>query len=430
MACSSVMRQGLSSPLLKNAMIELSMGSYTGQKEAMSITRNTFASDSDCSHPRDGQSSTGATGIGCNSTPINDKVHTFAITEVPVNTMKALIFRDIGRIELGELPIPQVARPDDVLLKVSACGVCGTDIKILEGKHAYRKDVVIGHEFNGTVVDIGTHVNHVKVGDRVAIDNNPRCGFCSFCRMGMSSQCSEIGKNAIGVQRNGGYAEFCLVPESVCYPLPREIDDILGTQVETLATVINGMNNLFMMPYEYVLVIGFGPIGYLFASLARNIAAKVAVTEIDPFRIDVAKSLGLTVWNPHEMDVVEKITGFTYGRKADIVIEATGMELETAIKCVTPGGRVLAFGMDSSTRITAVPHDITRTAAKILGVYLGQNTMLPAQRILREGRINMKPFFTKIVPLEEGARAFCDLGLNLADMTHHPKSAMKIVLKP
>ncbi|HYK88052.1 MAG TPA: alcohol dehydrogenase catalytic domain-containing protein [Acidobacteriota bacterium] len=344
--------------------------------------------------------------------------------------MKALVFRDIGRIEVDEIPVPEVTRPDDVLLKVAACGVCGTDIKILEGKHAYRQNTVIGHEFNGTVVRVGSHVSHVKPGDRIAIDNNPRCGFCSFCRMGMSSQCSEISKNAIGVQRNGGYAEYCLVPESVCYPLPPEIDEILGTQVETLATVINGMNTLLMLPYEYVLVTGFGPIGYLFASLARNIAAKVAVTEIDPFRISVAKQLGLTVWNPHEDDVVAQITDFTYGRKADIVIEATGTELETALKCVTPGGKVLVFGMDSSSRAAVVPHDITRWAVKVLGVYLGQNTMLPAARILREGRINMKPFFTRIIPLEEGVNAFCDLGLNLATMAHHPKRAMKIVLKP
>ncbi len=347
-----------------------------------------------------------------------------------MKAMRALVFRDIGKIELDEISIPQVSQPDDVLLKIAACGVCGTDLKILEGKHAYRENTVIGHEFNGTVVEIGSHVRHIKVGDRIAIDNNPRCGFCSFCRMGLSSQCAEISKNAIGVQRNGGYAEYCLVPESVCYPLPPEIDDVLGTQVETLATVINGMNALLMLPYDYVLVIGFGPIGYLYASLAKNIAAKVAVTEIDPFRIGVARKLGLTVWNPHEEDVVARITEFTYGRKADIVVEATGLELETALKCVTPGGKVLPFGMDSSARAAIIPNDITRWATRVHGVYLGQNTMLPAARILRERRIDMDPFFTKVIPLERGVDAFNDLGLDLSTLSHHPKSAMKIVVKP
>jgi threonine dehydrogenase-like Zn-dependent dehydrogenase len=330
---------------------------------------------------------------------------------------------------LCEIPVPQVAQPDDILLKVSAVGICGSDIKILEGKHHYKENTVLGHEFCGTVIEIGSHVTHFKVGDRVAIDNNIRCGFCSFCRMGLTSQCVEIKYNAIGVMRNGGYAEYCLVPEKQCFGLPDEIDDILGTQVETLATVVNGMNTLLMLPYDYVMILGFGPIGYLFAQFAKNIAAKVAVTEIDPFRISVAKECGLTVWNPNEVDVVEKITEFTYGRKADIVIEATGNALEQALQCVTPGGKILPFGMDSSIKATVVPNDITRWATKILGLYLGQNTMVPSIRIFQEKRLNMTPFFTKVIPLENGLSAFDDLGLDLKTLSHHPKSAEKIVMK-
>jgi len=346
-----------------------------------------------------------------------------------MDKMKALVFRDVGKIELTELPIPQVTQPDDVLIRVAAVGICGSDVKILEGKHHFKPNTVLGHEFCGEVVEVGSHVKYIKVGDRVAVDNNIRCGFCSFCRMGLSSQCVEIKFNALGVMRDGGYAEYCLVPEKQCFVLPDEIDDVLGTQVETLATVLNGMNTLLMLPYDYVLILGFGPIGYLFAQLAKNIAAKVAVTEIDPFRIGVAQECGLTVWNPNEVDVVEKITEFTYGRKADIVVEATGNALETALKCVTPGGKVLPFGMDSSIKATVVPNDITRWATKILGVYLGQNTMVPAIRIFQEKRLNMKPFFTKVIPLEEGLGAFDDLGLDLKTLQHKPKRAMKIVMK-
>jgi (R,R)-butanediol dehydrogenase/meso-butanediol dehydrogenase/diacetyl reductase len=343
--------------------------------------------------------------------------------------MKALVFKDVGKLVLEEIPVPRVKDPDDVLLKVKAVGICGSDLKILEGKHHFKPNTVLGHEFCGEVIEIGTHVQHVKDGDRVAIDNNIRCGFCSFCRMGLSSQCVEIKTSALGVMRDGGYAEYCLVPEKQCYVLPDEIDDILGTQVETLATVVNGMNTLLMLPYDYVLILGFGPIGYLFAQFAKNIATKVAVTEIDPFRISVAKECGLTVWNPHEVDVVEKITEFTYGRKADIVVEATGNALEQALKCVTPGGKVLPFGMDSSVKINVVPNDITRWATKILGLYLGQNTMVPSIRIFQENRLNMQHFFTKVIDLEGGIRAIDDLGLDLKTLEHHPKSAMKIVMK-
>ncbi len=343
--------------------------------------------------------------------------------------MKALVFKEVGNLVLEEIPIPQVKEPDDVLLKVKKVGICGSDVKIIEGKHHFKPNTVLGHEFCGEVVDIGTHVSHFKLGDRVAIDNNIRCGFCSFCRMGLSSQCVEIKTSALGVMRNGGYAEYCLVPEKQCFLLPDEIDDTLGTQVETLATVVNGMNTLLMLPYDYVMVLGFGPIGYLFSQFAKNIAAKVAVTEIDAFRIGVAKECGLTVWNPNEVDVVEKITDFTHGRKADIVIEATGNDLETALKCVTPGGKVLPFGMDSSITTTVVPNDITRWATKILGLYLGQNTMVPSIRIYQEKRLNMKPFFTKTIPLTEGLSAFDALGLDMKTLQHKPKSAMKIVME-
>lgn len=345
-----------------------------------------------------------------------------------MDKMKALVFKDVGQLVLEEIPIPHVKDPDDVLLKVKKVGICGSDVKIVEGKHHFKPNTVLGHEFCGEIVEVGTHVHHMKVGDRVAVDNNIRCGFCSFCRMGLTSQCVDIKTSALGVMRDGGYAEYCLVPEKQCFVLPDVIDDVLGTQVETLATVVNGMNTLQMLPYDYVMIIGFGPIGYLFAQFAKNIAAKVAVTEIDPFRINVAKECGLTVWNPNEVDVVDMITDFTYGRKADIVVEATGNDLATALKCVTPGGKVLPFGMDSSITMNVVPNEITRWATKILGLYLGQNTMVPSIRIFQENRLNMKPFFTKQIPLEQGLTAFDCLGLDLKTMQHKPKSAMKIVM--
>jgi threonine dehydrogenase-like Zn-dependent dehydrogenase len=345
-----------------------------------------------------------------------------------METMRAFVYKDVGKLVYEQRPIPHIQHADDVIIRVHSVGICGSDVKILEGKHHVKPDTVLGHEFCGEVVEIGSEVNHIRVGDRVAVDNNIRCGFCSFCRMGLTSQCVDIKTSALGVMRDGGYAEYCMTPEKQCFVLPDEIDDILGTQVETLATVVNGMNTLLMLPYDYVMIIGFGPIGYLFSQFAKNIAAKVAVTEIDPFRISVAKECGLTVWNPKEEDVVKNITDFTYGRKADIVIEATGNGLEQALQCVTPGGKVLPFGMDSSITATVVPNEITRWATKILGLYLGQNTMVPSIRIFQENRLNMKPFFTKTIPLEHALTAFEDLGLHLADLSHQPKCAMKIVM--
>ena len=347
-----------------------------------------------------------------------------------METMKALLFKDIGKIDFEEIAFPHVSAQNQVLVKVAACGICGTDVKMLEGKHAYKKNVVLGHEFAGEVVEIGSAVTAVALGDRVALDNNSRCGACEFCRSGQSSQCIELKNRTLGVFQNGGYAEYVLATEDVCFKIPDSLDDITATQVETLATVLNGMNIVQMQPYDSVLVLGCGPIGYLFAAIARNAGTKVVTTEIDPFRIGIAKKFGHPVLNPEECDLEAEVLRLTNGKKFDIVIDAIGTQLANAIKYVTPGGKVLAFGMDSSIDVTIKPYDITRNAIKVLGSYIGQNTMVPAIDMLDSKQLEMDNFFTETVSMKDGPAAFTKLGLDLNCMDHVAKSAMKIVLIP
>jgi len=344
--------------------------------------------------------------------------------------MKVLAYKNVGEIVLEERPVPEITQPNQVLVKIAAVGICGTDVKILQGKHAVGDNTVLGHEFCGTIEGIGDGVSTMKVGDRVAVDNSLRCGLCEACRSGNSSQCDWLKDKSIGIFQDGGMAEYCVLPENACYKIPDEIDDVTGTQVETLGTVLNGMNIVQMQCYDTVVVLGFGPIGYLFAALAKNMVSKVMVTEIDAFRIGVAKELGVPVFNPNEVDLEKQIMEFTGGKGADIVIDAVGSQLENAIKYVAPGGKILAFGMDSSVQATITPNTITRKAISILGSYIGQNTCQPAIKILQSGKINMTPFFTKVINLEDGVSSFGQLGLDLETQKSLPKTAMKIVLKP
>jgi (R,R)-butanediol dehydrogenase / meso-butanediol dehydrogenase / diacetyl reductase len=350
--------------------------------------------------------------------------------EFEVKTMEALVFKKIGQIDCEQIPLPKVTDSKQVLIKVAVCGVCGSDVKIMQGKHAYKENTVLGHEFCGTVVEVGSDVTAVKVGDRVALDNNPRCGLCDFCRSGFSSQCIELKNRTLGIFKNGGFAEYCVAPEEVCFKLPAEIDDIVGTQVETLGTVLNGMNIVQMQCYDTVLVLGCGPIGYLFTELARSVAAKAIVTEIDPFRLNIARELGVTALDPNACDLEDEVKNLTGGKKADVVIDAVGTQLENALKYVTAGGKILAFGMDDSIQANIKPYTITRNAIKILGSYIGQNTILPAIKLLKTGKINMHSFFTEVLPLHQGPDAFQRLGLDLRTLQPVPKKAMKIVLKP
>ncbi|HMA61465.1 MAG TPA: alcohol dehydrogenase catalytic domain-containing protein [bacterium] len=342
--------------------------------------------------------------------------------------MDALVFKDLGKIVHERIPIPQVTEPNHVLVKVAACGICGTDVKILQGKHDYKKDTVLGHEFCGTVVEVGEKVTAVKKGDWIGLDNNSRCGLCEYCRMGMSSQCQNL--STLGIFKNGGFAEYALATQDVCYKLPDTIDEVTGTQTETLGTVLNGMNIVQMQSYDSVLVLGCGPIGYLFTALAKNVAASVAVTEIDPYRIEVAKKFDVPVFNPYKCNLEEEVVKLTNGKKFDIVIDAIGTQLENALDYVTAGGKILAFGMDDSVKATISPYQITRRAIKILGSYIGQNTILPSIKLLDANKLELDNFFTETIPLKEGPDAFKKLGFDLETKQEVPKQAMKIVLKP
>jgi threonine dehydrogenase-like Zn-dependent dehydrogenase len=347
-----------------------------------------------------------------------------------MKTMNVLAYKDIGKILFEERQVPEITSPNQVLVKVSAVGICGTDVKILQGKHAVGENTVLGHEFCGTVEEIGDGITTLEVGDRVAVDNSLRCGLCEACRSGNSSQCDWLKDKSIGIFQDGGMAEYCVLPENACYKISDEIDDITGTQVETLGTVLNGMNIVQMQAYDTVVVLGFGPIGYLFSALAKDMVSRVMVSEIDEFRINVAKELGVPVFNPNEINLDKQILEFTDGKGADIVIDAIGSQLENAIKYVAPGGKILAFGMDSSIKATIKPYTITRKAISILGSYIGQNTCLPAVKILQSGKLNLKPFFSEVIDLKDGQAAFNKLGLDLETQKTIPKQAMKIVLRP
>jgi len=153
------------------------------------------------------------------------------------------------------------------------------------------------------------------------------------------------------------------------------------------------------------------------------------VTEIDPFRFNIAHSFGVPAFNPDKCDLEAEAVKMTSGKKFDIVIDAVGTQLENAVKYVTSGGKILAFGMDDSFSVTLKPYQLTRRAIKILGTYIGQNTCLPAIKILQSGKLDLSKFFTEVVPLEKGASAFPKVGLDLKTLKPVPKSAMKLVLK-
>jgi threonine dehydrogenase-like Zn-dependent dehydrogenase len=298
--------------------------------------------------------------------------------------MPAAVLAGAGRLEIAERPVPAVAGPEDVVLDVQACGICGTDLQILGGGHPATVGVVLGHEFAGTVAALGEAVTGLEAGQRVAVAPNVSCGQCEWCRRGLPNQCERFTTH--GVYVDGGLAPHVRVPASACHPVSASLPAHVAALVEPLSTVVHGVRQLRPFPGETALVLGAGPIGLMFVALLRLAGLRVGVVEPSEERAELARRLGA-----EELD----------GVGADLVVDAVGSQLATALDRVAKGGRILLFGVDARARVEVAQERITREELTILGSFVGQDVFPEAIRLLEGGRLDLEPLVTHRIGLEE-----------------------------
>ena len=201
-----------------------------------------------------------------------------------VSLMKAAVVVEPHHLEIRDIPTPTLDA-HDVLVKVYACGVCGTDLHIYEGRFPASLPLVMGHEFAGVVVDIGDAVEHITIGDRVAIQPNINCGMCTACRTGRPNLCDSL--SAYGVHVNGGFAQYCRVHAENAYTIGDMSFDA-GAFVEPLSCCLHGIRLVGINPGERVIVFGAGPIGLLLAQLCRaHGATEVCVVDLIEERLRI-----------------------------------------------------------------------------------------------------------------------------------------------
>ena len=204
--------------------------------------------------------------------------------------MRAAVLTRPGSFELVQLPEPECA-PDEVIVQVTTCGICGTDRAIFRGEAPATWPVVLGHEFSGVLVEVGSEVTGLSIGDRVAVDPNVVDGTCFFCRRGETNLCS--GLSPLGITRNGGFAEFAAVPATNAYRLPETVSVEHGSLVEPLACCVRGIDQARIGLGDLVAVLGAGPIGCLLIQLARiQGAGTILAVEPDIARRDHAIAAG------------------------------------------------------------------------------------------------------------------------------------------
>lgn len=324
--------------------------------------------------------------------------------------MRAAVFQGQGKVELVDRPRPTAQLPDDVVIKVAASGLCGSDLRAFASppEMVYDEGVIIGHEFAGTIIDGGADATLAQ-GTRVAVHPNIWCQRCYYCRSGHTNLCDNFVH--IGSMRNGGAAEFCVVPERMAYPLPDSLPIERAALAEPLACVLNGTIQAKAAPGESVLVIGGGPIGLLYLLLFKAAGAfPVIVAEIAPHRARWALELGAdAVIDPRTTDLASAVRDRTEGRGADVAVDAVGSVLRDAIMSVGKTGRVFTFGLNERATVTLEPAMLAYREISVHGVYIAKGTFPLAIRMLTDNRLGFDRLLTRSYPLDGVAEAIEEL---------------------
>jgi threonine dehydrogenase-like Zn-dependent dehydrogenase len=299
-------------------------------------------------------------------------------------------------------------RPNDVLIKVHSCGMCGTDLATLEGRHAVNSPIILGHEVAGEVVKVGDKVHTVSPGDRVTVDPNVPCGVCTYCQSNRPSLCNSI--TSLGEHANAGYAEYLLAPQSAVFRFPESTPWDVIPLAEPLSDVLNGMAKVRLLPGESAVVYGAGPIGLLWlALLKRGGVGKLIAVEPRQKRAEAALKVGAQcVVDPTNVDPVREVIRQTDGRGADIAVEAIGKTetVESAIDSSAYGGRIVIMGRLSQDAVARFrPDIILRSEKKILGTFAGFGYVPLAIECLSNGFVDPDVFVTHRVPLDDIYRA-------------------------
>ena len=314
--------------------------------------------------------------------------------------MLAVVVEKPHEVEVRDIPRPEVG-PNEALVRVGACGICGTDVHVIEGEFPPTKyPIVIGHEFGGEVVEVGRDVVGFKPGDRVGVDPTLNCGECYFCQRGMGNLCENW--NGIGVARtNGGFAEYVVVPARVLYPIPPTMTWAEAALIEPVSCVVRGFHRLSPQVGESYLVYGAGPMGLLNAQVARfNGASTVAIVDINQSRLDRARD----VFGFEHLATSFEALHDLAPRGFDNVIEATGVTkvAEMAINAVKRRGKLLLFGVCPPGQKAAYDaFKIYNEELTILGTMAVLNSYGPAIDVISAGAIKAKEMVTHSFPLEE-----------------------------
>jgi len=343
--------------------------------------------------------------------------------------MKALLLKEYMKLEVVEMPEPEIG-PQDVLVRVKACGICGSDVHGLDGSTGRRlPPLVMGHEAAGIVAALGSEVKHLKEGDRVTFDSTVWCGVCFYCRRGQVNLCDNrqvLGVSPGEYRRHGAFAEYVAVPRRIVYPLPEGLSFEHAAMTEALSVAVHAVGITPVKLGDTAVVVGSGMIGLLvIQALRRAGCGRLIAVDIDVVKLKLASELGADdTLNPRTVDVPAFVREATGGRGADVALEVVGAtdSLVTAAKSLRKGGALTLVGNLSPQVELPLQWVVTREL-KLLGSCASSGEYPVCLDLLASGMIRADPLISAVAPLAEGAAWFDRL-------YRREPNLMKVVLQP
>ncbi|CCN46590.1 putative Threonine dehydrogenase and related Zn-dependent dehydrogenase [Vibrio nigripulchritudo MADA3029] len=326
-----------------------------------------------------------------------------------MSEMQAAYLTKPGKFELRTVAKP-TPKDDEVLIKVSNCNICGTDMHIFNGHYSADKlPMVLGHEFSGVITELGKSVNHLSIGQSVTVDINKGCGHCYYCRQNEIMNCPDISQ--IGIHENGAFAEYIAVPARLVLVAPEGTSLELLSLVEPVACVVRAARKAQVSFGQSVVILGAGPIGNLHVQMMRLIgAAPIIIADLSEERTQMALDVGADIAVTNMDQLQQVVRNHTESRGADIVIESVGIPqlYEKAFELIRPGGHVSAFGItDEHGALSLKLLDMVLKETSIKGSVAGMGQdMHDAMTLLLHYRFKTDAFNSCTFPLEDIQNAF------------------------
>jgi L-iditol 2-dehydrogenase len=343
--------------------------------------------------------------------------------------MKALLLKAYSKLELVDLPRPEIGA-QDVLVRVAACGICGSDVHGFDGSTGRRiPPLVMGHEAAGIVEAIGAAVTRFRPGDRVTFDSTVYCGDCNYCRAGRFNLCDRrevLGVSCGDYRRHGAFAEFVAVPAHILYRLPESLSLEHAALIEAVSVAVHGVKRAVPRADDDVAVVGTGMIGLLIVQVLRHYGCRrLIAVDVDDDRLALAKKFGATdVINAKNGDATQAILELTGGRGVAAAWEAVGATptVQTAVNSVAKGGHVTLVGNVSPTVELPLQAVVTRELT-LHGTCASSGEYPECIELMASGAVDVRPLLSAAISLDEAPAWFERL------YAHEP-GLMKVVVTP